>query len=567
MKSNFRTFSITATIFALLVASVTAQQSLHEFHGEAAGDRFGWAVACAGDTDGDGVEDWLFGSPFSDQDGTNSGSARLVSGASGTTRFVLHGRAALDLFGYSLACAGDVDGDGLSDLVVGAYGNDDHGTEAGTAYVYSGIDGSLLHELSGGEPFENGGISVAGAGDVDGDGLDDVLVGAWGSDLAGSNAGAARVFSGADGSLLRLLLGEAELDLFGGAVCGLGDLDGDGRGDLAVGAKWNDATGSGAGSVTVFSGASGSALFTLRGADAGDGFGTSVACAGDLDGDGINELIVGAPGADASGANAGAAGVFSGVDGTELLSFAGSAAGDGFGISVSGAGDMDADGVADVIVGAYGNDTNGSGAGCAQVLSGADGGLISEVLGDAAGDRLGFSVAGGGDTDGDGRAEVLVSAYGCSVQTTMAGEARVWSFSEPAACPAPQSFCSTNPHSGGVAASLGWGGSASVRANDLVLTCSDAVAEQSVLFFYGAGQTEQPFGDGFLCVTGPIFRLGVGTTDASGTAAHALDITAPAFPAGQITVGSTWYFQVWYRDPAGPAGFNLTDALAVEFCQ
>ncbi|MAF64514.1 MAG: hypothetical protein CMJ84_02480 [Planctomycetes bacterium] len=567
MKANFLSFLLSAMILVLLVAGASAQQNLHEFHGEAAGDRFGWALACAGDTDGDGIADWLFGSPFSDENGTSSGSARLVSGATGATRYTLHGAAALDLFGYSLACAGDVDGDGFSDLVIGAYGNDDFATEAGTAYVFSGIDGTLLHALSGGEAFENGGISVAGAGDVDGDGLDDVLVGAWGSDLAGPNAGAARVFSGADGSLLRLLLGEAELDLFGTAVCGLGDIDGDGRADLAVGAKWNDVNGSGAGSVEVFSGADGAPLFTLRGAASGDGFGSSVACAGDVDGDGVNDLIVGAPGADVSGTNAGSATVYSGVDGSSLFQFEGPAAGDGFGVSVAGAGDMDGDGRADVIVGAHGNDANGSGAGCARVFSGADGSLISEVLGDASGDRLGFSVDGGGDIDGDGRAEVLVSAYGCSAQTAMSGEARVWSFSEPTACPAPVSYCATNSHSGGSAANLGWTGSASVRANDLELLCTGAVPGQSVMFFYGAGQTEQPFGDGFLCVTGPIFRLSVGSADVSGGATHALDIGSPSDPAGQITLGSTWFFQVWYRDPGGPSGFNLTDALEATFCQ
>ena len=201
MKSNILYVPFAAAILSLLSGGASAQQNLHSFHGEAAGDRFGWAVCSAGDTDGDGIDDWLFGSPFSDQNGTNSGSVRLVSGADGTSRFTLHGVAPMDLFGYSLACAGDVDGDGFSDLVIGAYGNDDFGPEAGTAYVFSGQSGALLHELSGGEAYENSGISVAGAGDVDGDGLDDLFIGAnhaasGATPIPGSDAGKTYLFFG-----------------------------------------------------------------------------------------------------------------------------------------------------------------------------------------------------------------------------------------------------------------------------------------------------------------------------------------------------------------------------------
>jgi hypothetical protein len=108
------------------------------------------------------------------------------------------------------------------------------------------------------------------------------------------------------GALLLELAGESSFDLFGSAVAGLEDLDGDGRGDLVVGASLSDAKGSGAGSAYVYSGATGALLWTLRGEASGDAFGYAVADAGDVNGDGASDVLVGAPGADAGGQNSAA---------------------------------------------------------------------------------------------------------------------------------------------------------------------------------------------------------------------------------------------------------------------
>src|SRR5262249_28472230 len=156
-------------------------------YGKAAGDEVGYSVAGPGDVDGDGQADLLLGAPYSDAGSVDGGAAYLLLGPvrSGLdlkdATALLVAEAAGDLAGQSVAGAGDVDGDGLADLLVGAYGNDAGGTDAGTTYLLSGPVGGevdlgdatarMLGEVAG----DKAGFAVAGAGDVDGDGLDDVL--------------------------------------------------------------------------------------------------------------------------------------------------------------------------------------------------------------------------------------------------------------------------------------------------------------------------------------------------------------------------------------------------------
>ncbi len=130
----------------------------------------------------------------------------------------------------------------------------------------------------------------------------------------------------------------------------------------------------------------------------------------------------------------------------------------------------------------------------------------------------------------------------------------------------PSVYCQANANSSGAAADIHHVGSTSVAANDLVLEAGPAPANVSGLFFYGPNLSQMPFGDGFLCVGAPQFRLAVGTTDASGFARHAFDVTAPPSPNGQVTAGTRWHFQYWFRDLAAlGAGFNTSRGLAVDF--
>ncbi len=165
-----------------------------------------------------------------------------------------------------------------------------------------------------------------------------------------------------------------------------------------------------------------------------------------------------------------------------------------------------------------------------------------------------------GGISADGR---VIAGYGVNPK----GYYRGFIATLPWPCLDPTSYCDTAPNSAGPGALMVWSGSTSASANDLVLMASGAPPNKPAIFFYGADQTQVPFGDGFRCVGTPIFRLPVISTDPLGNASFPLDITAITNPGGQIQPGDTWNFQLWYRDPShGSAGYNVSDGLEVLFC-
>jgi len=390
------------------------------FDGQAAMDELGFSVSGAGDVDGDGFADLIVGAYLADSNGLrDSGSAVVLSGATGAQLWRFDGGGQWDNLGYSVAGAGDVDGDGFADLFVGAPGTDPNGLFfAGSAFVFSGATGAQLFRFDGLAAGDWLGWSVAGTGDVDGDGFADLFVGAPGTDPNGlSNAGSAFVFSGTTGAQLWRFDGQATNDNLGSnlgwSVAGAGDVDGDGFPDLIVGAVNADPHGfSRAGSALVFSGATGAQLFRFDGQRPGDLLGGSVSGAGDVDGDGFADLFVGAPGTDPNGLFfAGSAFVFSGATGAQLFRFDGLAAGDNLGYSVAGAGDVDGDGVPDLIVGdPFANPNGITDAGSAFVFSGATGIKLWRFDNQATGDWFGSSVSEAGDVDGDGRPDLIVGS-------------------------------------------------------------------------------------------------------------------------------------------------------------
>jgi len=210
----------------------------------AASDMFGYAVAALG------TDKVAIGAP-GDHYGANVGGAAYLFSSNGALLFTFNNPtlASGDRFGISVASAGDVNGDGFADVIVGAWANDAGGADAGRAYVYFGgpaADATPDLALTGAAANDSFGYSVASAGDVNGDGFADLLVGAYGSDAGGADAGRAYVYFGgpaADATPDLTLTGAAANDVFGYSAASAGDVNGDGFDDIMVGAFLSDAGG------------------------------------------------------------------------------------------------------------------------------------------------------------------------------------------------------------------------------------------------------------------------------------------------------------------------------------
>jgi hypothetical protein len=392
---------------------------------------FGVSVATAGDVNGDGYSDVVVGAYLYDNGSTNEGAAFLylgsASGLSSTASWTAEGNQASSRFGFSVATAGDVNGDGYSDVIVGAYGYDNGHTDEGKAWVYlgsaAGLAAASAWTTEANQTTALYGVAVGTAGDVNGDGYSDVVVAAQLYDGGESDEGGAFVYLGSATGLATtanyiLQANEVGAQL-GVSAAAAGDVNGDGYDDVIVGELlWGPLD---QGAIIVFYGSSAGITGSgraINGTEADSRFGNCVATAGDVNGDGYSDVVAGAYHHTNGQTEEGKAVVYlgsaTGITTTPAWTVESDQANALYGLSVSTAGDVNGDGYADVVVGGVRYDAGQVDEGKAFLYLGSAAGLSTTAAWTAESNQIGAefatSVATAGDVNGDGYSDVLVGA-------------------------------------------------------------------------------------------------------------------------------------------------------------
>jgi hypothetical protein len=395
---------------------------------------YGWSVATAGDVNADGFADVIVGAMGYDNGLADEGGAFVyhgsATGLSPTPSWTRDSNQTNAFYGWSVSTAGDIDGDGYCDVIVGAVLYDGGTENEGRAFVYGGSPfglGTIPKATMDSNQAQAGfGVSVATAGDVNGDGYADVIIGSETYDAGQFNEGRAFVYHGTATGLVTAPAWTGESDqggaFFGTSVATAGDVNGDGYSDVIVGAFQFDNGHTDEGRAFVYHGSASSlatsAAWMRDGQQGGAQFGYSVASAGDVNGDGYSDVIVGANGYDNGQIAEGAAFVYHGSwFGPSLIpNWIGESNQEAasFGISVSSAGDVNGDGYSDIIVGAHAFDQGHVDEGRAYVYHGSAAGLATSpawtVESDQDSTQFGSWVSTAGDVNSDGYSDVIVGA-------------------------------------------------------------------------------------------------------------------------------------------------------------
>jgi hypothetical protein len=559
--------SLTIVLATLsLAASAAAQTEILSNEAPNSDVSRGASVAGGYDFDGDGFDDLVIGTPRADTAGkTDNGVVQVISGRTGGVLQQKAGDNSGDQFGQAVAIGGDVDNDGVRDVIVGApLAINGGGLQTGMARVFSGATGANLHTFYGIAAGDRFGNSVDGGFDTNGDGFGDVIVGAPDGDNGVLiDAGYFSTYSGINGGLLLRRFGTGGFDNLGYAVAGVGDLNGDGQRDFVVGAPGEG----GDGAVRAFSGLSTTAsptqLWTASGDSVGDDFGCALAGQLDVDNDGTSDVLVGARGADSVGAtDSGLVRALRGTNGLPVFTARGLSAGEHLGNSVAVLGNIDNLVGREILVGS-------SALGLARVYDPTNDELLITIYGTSINNGLGAAVADAGDLNNDGVRDFAVGEpFFDGPGLNNNGRVIVYS-----GTPWVARYCTAGTSSNGCVPVIGWSGEPRASATSgFQLTTSGLEGQKTGLFFYGlAGRQVTAWGasSSFLCVKAPTQRCTALTT--AGTAGScngflvfdwlAYRAANPSALGAALTVGELVQTQGWYRDPPSPKTTHLTGAL------
>lgn len=547
------TLTAAAALFCAVTPLAAAQQYGGAFEIEqalynaSAGEVYGLACAAIGDVNSDGIGDLLVSAPGSDSAGlTNNGAVRLLSGADGTLIHQFEGTANFDRMGRAVVALPDINSDAIPDIAIGSLKGD------GEVTLWSGADRTLIDTITAPAGAHDFGCDLAVLPDISTNGVDELLIGAENAEVLGVAAGAVYAYDLDSRTSVQTVTGSALGDTFGCAVAAIADCNTDGVADYLVSAPGADPSSlTNAGSVFLISGLDGSTLLQIDGIRAGQFLGTSVHGLDDMNGDLVPDFAIGTvrdfP-SGGSGLFVGSVGIHSGSDGAELRRHWGKGNFESFGSAVIDAGDIDGDGLGDYAIGAPGDLYGGR----VYVYFSSVDLLMTIMEPEGAGDEHGTAIAAMGDHDGDGELALLVTAPSADGGVANGGAAYVREFT---ACMTASANHVSNAVGGVVTYDLDF-------PDDI--TANPAQIYQVLISGLGTGPTDL-FGvaapltdDGLLQDTinksyPGLLGMPFGNLAPDGTAQFTV-----TFAAGSLKnlVGNTFYLSaVWYEQ--GRAGFIL----------